>query len=85
MGKKDKLLLKLLSQPKDYRWEELVVVLKTFGYTEEPTGKTGGSRRRFTNGDNKAITFHKPHPRGILKGYQIKSVIETLKSEGLIQ
>lgn len=84
MGKKDKLLNKLLNQPKDYRWEDLVVVLKMFGYAEEPTGKTGGSRRRFTNADNEALTFHKPHPRAILKEYQIKEVVNTLKTKGLI-
>ena len=82
--KKDKLLAKLLNNPKDYRWEELVIVLKSFGYQEEPTGKTGGSRRRFTSKDKKALTFHKPHPKGILKSYQVKQVIETLKAEGLI-
>ncbi len=84
MSKKEKLLQKLLNNPKDYRWEELTVLLKSVGYEEEPTGKTGGSRRRFTNKDDNALTFHKPHPKGILKGYQIKKVIETLKSEGLI-
>lgn len=84
MSKKEKLLQKLLSNPKDFRWEELADILKYFGYTEEPTGKTGGSRRRFTSLNKKALTFHKPHPTGILKQYQIKSVIETLKIEGLI-
>lgn len=83
--KKDKLLQKLLSMPKDYRWEELTVVLASLGYSEASTGKTGGSRRRFISvNSKKALTFHKPHPKGILKRYQIKSVIETLKAEGLI-
>lgn len=84
MGKKEKLLQKLLSNPKDFRWEELKAVLGIFGYTEEPTGKTGGSRRRFTCEGKKAITFHKPHPKGILKGYQVKIVLETLKKDELI-
>lgn len=82
--KKDKLLQKLLSEPKDYRWEELTVLLASLGYSEASTGKTGGSRRRFISDKNRALTFHKPHPKGILKRYQIKSVIETLKAEGLI-
>lgn len=84
MSKKEKLLKRLLSNPKDYRWEELVVLLKYFGYEEHPTGKTGGSRRRFTSSSKRALTFHKPHPKGILKPYQVKAVIEKLKSEGLI-
>ena len=84
MGKKDKLLKALLSQPKDYRWEDLVVVLKMFGYEEQPTGKTGGSRRRFFNESRCPLYFHKPHPTGILKAYQIKQVVEILKKEGLV-
>ncbi len=84
MGKKEKLLQKLLNNPKDFRWEELTVLLKQFGYEEEPTGKTGGSRRRFTRIGEKALTFHKPHPKGILKSYQVKDVINTLKLQGLI-
>lgn len=84
MSKKEKLLQKLLSKPKDFKWEELEVLLKSFGFTQEPTGKTGGSRRRFTNENQKALTFHKPHPKGILKEYQIKAVIEELRKENLI-
>lgn len=83
MSRKKKLLQRLLSNPKDFRWEELVTIMRDFGYTEELPGKTGGSRRRFTK-DGKAITFHKPHPSGILKPYQIRIVLESLKQEGLI-
>ncbi len=84
MSKKEKLLKTLLSEPKDFRWEDLVVVLKMFGYEEQPTGKTGGSRRKFFNESRNPLYFHKPHPTGILKSYQIKQVLETLKKEELI-
>ena len=83
MSRKKKLLQRLLSNPKDFRWEELVTIMRDFGYAEELPGKTGGSRRRFTK-CGRAITFHKPHPRGILKSYQVKIVLESLKQEGLI-
>ncbi len=82
--KKEKLLQKLLNNPKDYRWEELTSLLSTWGYYEASTGKTGGSRRKFFCENRSPLYFHKPHPKGILKSYQIKDVINTLKSEGLI-
>ena len=84
MSKKEKLLKRLLGNPKDYRWEELKVLLAMWGYYEASTGKTGGSRRKFFCEGRSPLYFHKPHPRGILKPYQVKAVIEKLKSEGLI-
>ena len=82
--KKEKLLAKLLNDPKDYRLEELSALLAVWGYYEASTSKTGGSRRKFFCPDRQPLYFHKPHPKGILKGYQIKKVVETLKTEGLI-
>jgi hypothetical protein len=49
------------------------------------TGKTGGSRRRFVGKDNHILLFHKPHPGNILKGYQIKQVVASLKEKGIIK
>lgn len=34
MSKRDKLLAELLSEPKDFRWDSLVILLKSFGYIE---------------------------------------------------
>ena len=84
MSKKEKLLQEFLNSPKDFRWEDLVIILKMFGYEEQSTGKTGGSRRKFFNDARAPLYFHKPHPSGILKEYQVKKVLETLKKEGLI-
>ena len=84
MSKRDKLLAELLSEPKDFRWDSLVILLKSFGYIEQVAGKTGGSRRKFFHAERGTMYFHRPHPSGILKGYQVKLVINTLKSEGLI-
>ncbi|HXV73230.1 MAG TPA: type II toxin-antitoxin system HicA family toxin, partial [Sphingomonadales bacterium] len=62
MSRKGKLLARFLSQPKDFTWEEFVRVLKFFGFSEMKTGKTGGSRRKFTNTRKDVLSFHKPHP-----------------------
>ena len=78
MSKIDKLIERLKSQPKDFTWDELLKVLKHFGYSELKAGKTGGSRRKFADNQNNIINFHKPHPGNILKEYVIKQIIEHL-------
>lgn len=84
MSRKDKLIQRFLSQPKDFSWEELLVLLSFLGFEEVRTGKTGGSRRRFVNTDAVVITLHKPHPRNVLKAYQIEQIIEVLRQEGVL-
>lgn len=85
MSRKEKLLSRLLSLPKDFTWEELAKVLSGFGYEELTGGKTGGSRRRFVDANKNIITLHKPHPANIVKEYALKEVIEHLKAKGHIQ
>jgi HicA toxin of bacterial toxin-antitoxin, len=84
MSRKDKLIQRFLSRPKDFSWDELVVLLSAFEFEEVSTGKTGGSRRRFANASGVVITLHKPHPRNILKTYQIEQIIEVLRQEGIL-
>jgi hypothetical protein len=84
MTKRDKLLNKFLSKPKDFTWQELIRFLGGFGYELVATGKTGGSRARFVHPDYPPITLHKPHPRPILKQYQVEAIIGLLKQEGLL-
>lgn len=83
MSRKDKLLKRFLSEPKDFSWDELTSLLLMLGFEEVQTGKTGGSRRRFKK-DEVIISLHKPHPKNILKQYQIKQVLEILKNEDLL-
>ena len=80
----DKLLDRFLNNPKDLTFEELVQVLKYYGFNEVKTGKTSGSRCRFCNENKRIITFHKPHPKNIIKPYVIKDIIFALKQENLI-
>jgi len=85
MSRTEKLLLRLLSVPKDLTWEELVKILAQFGYVELKKGKTGGSRRKFADAKNNIIILHKPHPGNIVKEYAIKQVIVHLKEKGYIK
>ena len=84
MSKKEKLLERLLSHPKDFTFDELTTLLNRLGYVMTKAGKTGGSRVSFVNGDGDYIRLHKPHPRNILKQYQIDDVIDVLSERGLL-
>ncbi len=79
MSKNDKLLARLLSQPADFTWDELLRVLRQLGYVEQAAGKTGGSRRAFVKAETGVIIrLHKPHPGNTLKQYQLKQLIQQL-------
>ncbi|MCH2247619.1 MAG: type II toxin-antitoxin system HicA family toxin [Crocosphaera sp.] len=84
MTRKEKLIKRFLSRPKDFTWEELVSLLSGLGFEEVSTGKTGGSRRRFINEMGVIITLHKPHPQNRLRRYQIEQIIEILQDEELL-
>lgn len=84
MTKVNKLISKFLNKPKDLTYEELVQVMKFYGYVEIATGKTSGSRKKFKNKDDDIIMFHKPHPKNIIKSYIIDEIIEKLERNGLI-
>lgn len=84
MSKLEKLINRFLSKPKDLTWDELVLILAYYGYTEIPAGKTGGPRRKFSNADKDIIALHKPHPQPIVKAYVIEQLLIELKQKGKI-
>lgn len=83
MSKKEKLIARLLSGPKDFLYDEAKTLLQYFDFIENHKGKTSGSRVEFIRG-NDTILLHKPHPSGELKSYQIKQLIDFLKELKLI-
>jgi hypothetical protein len=84
MSRREKLIKRFLSCPKDFTWEELKALLSGFGFEEISFGKTGGSRRRFINDKGIIIALHKPHPQNILKRYQIEQITKILQEEELL-
>lgn len=84
LSKLEKLINRFLSKPKDLTWDELVLILAYYGYNEISPGKTGGSRRKFSNADKDIIALHKPHPQPIVKAYVIKQLLIELKQKGKI-
>ncbi|MBR1853714.1 MAG: type II toxin-antitoxin system HicA family toxin [Lachnospiraceae bacterium] len=83
MSKKDKLLKRLLSLPKDFTFDDMATLLDYFGYKLNHGG-AGSGVKFIKNGTNQVINFHKPHPSGVLKRYVLEQVIEKLKEDGLI-
>lgn len=84
MSKITKLKERLLLCPNDFKWSELKTLLISFGYRESNVGKTSGSRVKFVSDEHPPIILHKPHPKPVLKRYQLKQLIEHLKKEKLI-
>ncbi len=84
MGQIDKLKKRFLNKPKDFSWQELLQLLSNLGYEEKQSGKTSGSRARFIHDKFEPITLHKPHPKPVLKSYQVKQIVSTLKDRGQI-
>ena len=85
MSKKDKLIERLLSRPTDFTFNEASTLLGYFGYLILRAGKTSGSRVTFADREkNDYIRLHKPHPRNILKEYQVDDIITALKERELL-
>ncbi|MCL1998043.1 MAG: type II toxin-antitoxin system HicA family toxin [Turicibacter sp.] len=87
MNRKQKLINRLKSRPRDMTFDEVETLLSLLGFKRSNQGKTSGSRVKFTRIDNGRkinVTLHRPHPGNILQIYQIVEVIKQLEKEGLI-
>lgn len=82
MSQLDKLKRKFASMPSDFKWDELKKFLESWGYKLASSGKTGGSRVRFTHDKHPPIVMHKPHPKPVLKKYQLRQIKDTLIDRG---
>jgi len=80
MPRKDKLLARLQSRPKDFSWDDAVTLLAQCGFR---CLKKPGSRRRFINEEKDLVlSMHEPHPQRVLKPYLVDRLIEVLASAG---
>lgn len=85
MSQKQKLLARLISNPKDFTIDDATTLLESFGFRLSNKGKTSGSRIMFENTDTKSgIRLHRPHPGKVLHNYQIKQLVDFLTQEGLL-
>ena len=83
MGKKEKLIKRLKSKPKDFTFDEAEALLTLLGFTRHNSGKTSGSRIRYRL-DGTPLFLHRPHPGNELKPYQISDILDILGKAGLI-
>ena len=84
MGKKEKLISRLKSCPRDFSFDEAQTLLEMLDYERDDGGRTSGSRVRFFSKDHGSILLHRPHPRKELLSYQVKQLKERLEQENLI-
>jgi len=85
VSKKEKILKRFLQKPSDFTYNELRTMLGQLVYKELSSGKTSGSRVAFINESSfHVIRLHKPHPKNILKNYQIEQIIEELQRIGVL-
>lgn len=85
MGKHEKLLKKLLEIPRNFTFNELATLMKSFGYSVENRGRSSGSAILFYNSVlNDKILIHKPHPEKEVKRYILIMIIEKLRDNNMI-
>lgn len=83
MSKSQKLLIRFLSIPADFTWDEYTALLRQFGF--EDVSKGGGSARTFMGKDNCKFFFHRPHPGKIVKRYVLRETKSKLIELGLLK
>ncbi len=84
MSRIEKEIERLKSKPKDFTYDEAKRILNKFGFIEYNKGITSGSRVDFINKNNEKIELHKPHPKNVLKPYQINILLKKLKELEMI-
>lgn len=79
MSRKDKLRQKLfrIPAPKDFAWDDLIVLMRREGFTETCES---GSHYTFEHTAGFRFFMSKTHPSGILKRYQIDHAKEAIKA-----
>lgn len=83
MSRQQKRIAKLRAKPspKDFKWADLVSVMRAAGFKEHCEG---GSHYTFQHESGFTFTASKTHPSGILKAYQIRDAKEALRTVGAI-
>ena len=83
VGKKEKLIERLKSRPKDFTFNEMRNLLELLGFEMSNKGKTSGSRVKFKQG-NISVFLHKPHPHKELLECQVKDILDILERVDLL-
>ncbi|MEW6612738.1 MAG: hypothetical protein AB1409_08355 [Pseudomonadota bacterium] len=86
MSKKAKLLAKFckVPPPKDFRWEEMVLVMNHLGFDLDMSGGSSHGHFVLRSDPNRVIDIYRPHPSGIMYAKQLTATIEKLKEWGVL-
>ncbi len=85
MSRIEKLKARLAGTPADFTFDELRTLLCALGFEEMRGGKTSGSRIAFVHRETGLIVrLHRPHPRPVLKKYQVHQIVDTLRKQGFL-
>ncbi len=83
MTKKEKLIKRFKSFPRNFTFDELVKLFTVYGFTLNSS--YAGSRVKFENKEhNLQYRVHKPHPDNIVKMYVLKQVYNFLRTNKFI-
>ena len=86
MNKKEKLIKRFRTLPKDFTFEEVEALFNGCGFILENKGATSGSRVKFYNEkDQNSYIMHKPHPSNIIKGYMMRDILNYLLKNDYIE
>lgn len=81
MSRKETLIKRLRSKPKDFTITELDTLMAQCGCEKDRKGKTSGSRIAYRHSaTGKCLLMHSPHPKKELKPYMVAQVIAFLES-----
>jgi hypothetical protein len=86
VNRKEKLIKRFRTLPRDFTFEEVVTLFQGCGFTLENKGSTSDSRIRFYNEtDQNAYIMHKPHPSNIIKEYIMRDILTFLIKNNYIE
>ena len=81
MSRKEKLKQSLLRSPSNFKWDDLVTVMKYCGF-EMYKAKGGGSSRKFYNPSTGQVAqWHEPHPGNEVLKYVVKEAVELIREQ----
>lgn len=85
MSKKNKLIDRLRSRPKNFTWEETTKLMGLCGF-KVFNARGGGAGRMFIHERTRQkVRLHEPHPHNTLLPYMVDQLIEGLLAAGEIE
>ncbi|MBR6716301.1 MAG: type II toxin-antitoxin system HicA family toxin [Prevotella sp.] len=86
MNRREKLIKRFRTLPKDFSFEEVIALFQGCGFALENKGATSGSRVKFYNDkDQNSFIMHKPHPNNVVKGYIMRDILNFLLNNGYLK